>query len=177
MELEITGAHRLPKHIADIPEMEALRLVVDDFVGEYAEAYDSADNNLFVETADEYGIARREKILGIEAVGTLEDRWELVRILWITPWMYTMKYLTAVLDDIAGDDYTMTVTDTTVTIRIFLDSKLKIEMIKKLIESAVPLHIVLDIDLMYNSWSMFADGTWGDLAEETWSHWKEDVIE
>ena len=177
MELEIRGAHTLPKHIADIPEMEALREVVDDFVESFALAYDSADNNLFVDTSDEYGIARREKILGIEGIGTLEDRRELVKILWISPWMYTLKYLTAVLNDIAGDDYTMTVTNTTVTIRVFLDSKLKIEMIKRLIESAVPLHIVLDIGLMCNSWDMFADGTWGDLAEETWSHWKEDVIE
>lgn len=171
-----------PDRVIAIKEIKTASDITDSFVSAMKAAVETLDSDLLVETSDEEGIARREKILGISPsdTDTLDDRRYAVLVKWYDDGVYTEQRLRERLNRlVSADMYTLTI-DTQnqlLTLKISLKSKAMIDTIKDMIESIVPLHVKLDISLLYNSWTMISGMTWTALSANTWQHWREDVLE
>ena len=74
-------------------------------------ATDKCLKNRFIETADDYGLSRFEKMLGITADSneSLETRRMRVRNRWFNKLPYTIRTLTEKVKQIVGDSYNFTI--------------------------------------------------------------------
>lgn len=70
------------------------------------EAVDRLLKNQFIEDADEYGISRREDIIGIlpSSQDTLESRRSRVQALWWNPTPYSIRAFVAKIADLCGEN-------------------------------------------------------------------------
>lgn len=111
-------------------------------------AVDQVLSNEFITTADEYGISRFEKILGIlpYAEDTLESRRTRVLARWFQSLPYTLRMLVQKLVAICGEDgFTLTYDFTTgywISLETYLDGYGEVEEIEKFFESWLPMNMV-----------------------------------
>lgn len=139
------------------------------------------DNNINIMTSEESGIARREKILGINPPDTasLEDRRLEVLIRWYDTPVYTEVTLRNKLDSVLGKgNYRLTIDlDTkTVSCQIELTRRLMFKSVEELFEQMVPLDYLIDITLRYNQHSTLAKYTHAQLARFTHFDLRNEVI-
>lgn len=105
--------------------------------------------NHFISTADEYGISRFEKMLGIHPTGedTLESRRSRVQSKWFNAIPYTMKVLLQKLTVLCGDtDFTLSNNFTEgYTLNIDTDLELfgQVEELEYIINTMIPENIVV----------------------------------
>lgn len=102
--------------------------------------------NEFISTADEYGIARYEKILGILpfAEDTLESRRARVQSRWFTSIPYTMKSLTAQLISSCGSgNFTVTTRfeKYQITINVSFELFGQMEELERVLQTMMPCNI------------------------------------
>ena len=112
-------------------------------------ATDGVLYNRFISTADEYGISRFEKLLGIypTADDTLESRRSRVQSKWFNRIPYTMRVLLQKLTVLCGDtDFTMTHNFNegyTLTLETDLEMYGQVEELEYIINSMIPDNIVV----------------------------------
>ena len=170
-----------PEHVFNIKEIRALSVAIDIEMEKLGIELDNMDLDTSIEESTERGIARREKILGIVPydTATLEDRRQVVATLWSDRAVYTEEYLRRYLARTIGEsNYRLTVdyTNQTFKLLISLENKILFGTVKDFMEKIVPLHVTLDVDLLYNTWGKIPPRTWDDVDEQNWSHWKSDVL-
>ncbi|OON85927.1 hypothetical protein BXO88_09890 [Oribacterium sp. C9] len=96
----------LPPYLKGYKEIaEALKAEDPEF-GLLWEQVDRLLKNQFIEDADEYGISRREEILGIlpSNLDTLESRRSRVQTLWWNPTPYSIRAFTAKIADLCSEN-------------------------------------------------------------------------
>lgn len=142
---------------------------------EFAIAWDGVNRilyNQFIATADEYGISRFEKILGIlPFIGDdLEARRLRVQTRWFSVIPYTMKVLISKLINLCGSDgYTLNLisSEYKIIVRVTLTNRhLNDEIIAQLNE-ILPCNMQLDYSLLYNQHSMWGKFTHKQLSNYT----------
>lgn len=117
---------------------------------EFVLAWDGVDRvlrNEFIETADEYGISRFEKILNIlpSKEDTLESRRARVLARWFTNVPYTIKALISKLQSLCGESSFSISTDYEfykITIAVDLELFGQVDELDHIIESMIPCNIV-----------------------------------
>ena len=113
-------------------------------------AVDRVLRNRFIETADEYGLSRYEKMLGIypSAEDTLESRRSRVRSKWFNKIPYTMKTLLSKLEVLCGDtDFILTHNFNvgyTLTIQTALEKFGQVEELESILREMLPENIVVE---------------------------------
>lgn len=118
---------------------------------EFTIVWNAADRvlyNEFISTADEYGIARYEKILGILpfAEDTLESRRVRVQSRWFTAIPYTIKSLVVKLVTLCGDSGFSLEKKFEIyhlEIRTNLELYRQVEELEKLLGAVIPCNIVI----------------------------------
>lgn len=112
-------------------------------------ATDKVLRNRFISTADEYGISRFEKMLGIypSAEDTLESRRSRVQSRWFNIMPYTMRTLLSKLQVLCGDtDFTLTHNfdvGYTLTLQTNLEKYGQVEELEAMLSSMLPENIVV----------------------------------
>lgn len=112
-------------------------------------ATDKVLKNRFIATADEYGISRFEKMLGIypSAQDTLESRRSRVQSKWFSTLPYTMRTLLSKLQVLCGDtDFTLTHNfdvGYTLTVKTNLEKYGQVEELESVLASMLPENIVV----------------------------------
>ena len=106
--------------------------------------------NRFISTADEYGISRYEKMLGIypNASDTLESRRAKVQSRWFQQIPYTFRVLLDKLTVLSGDN-SFTLTHNfeegyTITLITNLELFGQVEVLNEIFNSVLPCNIVVD---------------------------------
>ena len=129
----------------------------------------------YVLDADEYGISRHEKALGIIPLDgdTLDDRRFRVLSVYKGDLPYTERALYNMLAELCGADAVNLDVDTQnfkITVRIGLQSKSMYDSALKLINRIRPCNMLLDHKLKYRTWQEVNDKTdsWEDLTPYTW---------
>lgn len=113
-------------------------------------ATDKVLRNRFISTADEYGISRFEKMLGIypSAEDTLESRRSRVQSRWFNIMPYTMRTLLSKLQALCGDtDFTLTHNfdvGYTLTLQTNLEKYGQVEELEAMLSSMLPENIVVE---------------------------------
>ncbi len=168
-----------PPIIWNIKEIRTVNEVAQKWYEKFQSDLEDVGKDILITTATERGIARREKILGIvpQDTDSLEDRRYRVLTQWYDTYPYTENNLRERLNNLVGEgNYELTVTPTRCTCKLALARKLQYETVEKLLEKIVPLHIVLDVQLMYNTWGKLSATKWNDESTKTWKTIKEEVI-
>lgn len=168
-----------PPIIWNIKEIQIANKIIEPWLEKLTKDIEEVDEDILITTATERGIARREKILGItpQATDSLEDRRYRVLVKWYDTYPYTENNLRERLDALVGaGNYTLTITPTKCTCKLALARKLQYNAVGTMLEKVVPLHIVLDIQIMYNTWGKLSATKWSDESTKTWKAIKEEVI-
>ena len=138
----------LPPFMADFKEISVnLEAEKTEFVLVW-NAADRVLQNEFIESADEYGISRFEKILNIlpSTEDTLESRRARVQARWFNTIPYTMKAFLAKLVALCGDsDFTVTKEYEKYTVTILTNLELfgQVEELEHIIESMMPCNMIV----------------------------------
>lgn len=114
------------------------------------EAADRALKNEFIATADEYGIARFEKLLNIVPIrdDTLENRRARVRFRWFTMLPYTWRMLIQKLSALCDEnDFTIAgqFDFYRIDLNVHLELPGQVEELERIIETMVPCNMVVDV--------------------------------
>lgn len=138
-------------------------------------------NNAFIETADEYGIAKYEKVLGIlpSDDDDLEVRRMRVKIRWNDYLPYTVATLREKLDTICGVGmYTLSMDLENYQIDVLtqLVSSTILDEVTMLLEKILPAEMVYSVGQLFNTWDLFGAYKWGVLVSKTWDEVKSDEI-
>lgn len=169
-----------PEILLNIDEIKAVYDAEETTGGNLSEEIESTDKNINITTSTEYGIKRREEILRIHAQDTdsLDDRRFRVLIKWFDSYLYTFKDLMERMDNLLGKgNYTIVIdTDTmTMTCLLELTKRQMYDDFVDLLESIVPVNIIMDISLRYRQWLEYKKVSWGELKTKTWYQMRNEV--
>ena len=157
----------LPPFMAEFKE---IAVTLDAENPEFVLVWKAADRvlqNEFIETADEYGISRFEKILNIlpSKEDTLESRRSRVFARWFNTIPYTLKALIAKLEALCGDnDFTIIKEYDNYTITIIVDLEMfgQVDELDYIIESMIPCNMIVisrnEIPCKASGFALFSGG-------------------
>lgn len=157
----------LPPFMADFKEIS---VTLEAENPEFVLVWNAADRvlqNEFIESADEYGISRFEKILNIlpSTEDTLESRRARVQARWFNTIPYTMKAFLAKLVALCGDsDFTVTKEYEKYTVTILTDLEMfgQVDELEYIIESMIPCNMIVisrnEIPCKANGFALFSGG-------------------
>lgn len=137
-------------------------------------------DNMFIETADEYGIARFEKILGIipNDTATLEERRFDAMVRWNDKLPYTEEALRGFLGVLCGEEgYTLNVNHETyeVTVKLGLESQNSYEEVVSLLDRMAPVNLIKKV-ILFNTHLILANHTHGELSRLTHQGVRDELI-
>lgn len=148
---EIDLASYLPPFMQAYKEIIAALNTEDDEFTLVWNAKDQVLSNRFISTADEYGISRYEKMLGIypSEEDTLESRRSRVQSKWFNTIPYTLRVLIQKLKILCGDtNFTLIHNFNegyTLTLLTDLEMFGQVEALEDILQTILPLNIMPDI--------------------------------
>lgn len=148
----------LPKVVRTIKEFEVLGDAENPEINNLWLDNQIVLNNQFINTLDEQGCARWEKMLDITPKGTatVEDRRLaiLARINASLP--YTYRQLENFLRNICADDYTMTLDNEnyTLTVLLSLSRQNQFDEVSNLLTRVIPANLICNVSLKYNQYKI-----------------------
>lgn len=162
---EISGALR-----AEEPEFNEMNAIIEDILG-----------NEFIETADEYGISHFEKMLGIlsYATDTLDDRRLRVLSKFNESAPFTMRSLDEMLRNICGENgyvLELIADEYLVRVRIALKVRKQAEIAAGLLERIIPCNMRYSAELLFNTWQLVRNFSWGAVKAHSWNGVKEEAL-
>ena len=170
-----------PEVVINIKDVKAAIDAGDKISDMVDKNLEELDNNITILTSEESGIARREKILGIQPPDTanLEDRRLEVLMRWYDTPLYTETTLRNKLDSVLGKgNYVLTIDldKKLVECQIELTRRLMFKSVQELFEQMVPLDYLLSVVLRYNQHLTLRKFTHGQLKAYTHFSLRNDVI-
>lgn len=148
----------LPDIIKDVTEYQEIANAENPSINSLWENHRKTFNNQFINTLDEQGCARWEKMLDITPKGTatVEDRRLaiLARINASLP--YTYRQLENFLRNICADDYTMTLDNEnyTLTVLLSLSRQNQFDEVSNLLAKVIPANLICNVGLKYNQYKI-----------------------
>lgn len=146
----------LPDIIKDVTEYQEIANAENPTINTLWENHRKTFNNQFINTLDEQGCARWEKMLDITPKGTatVEDRRLaiLARINASLP--YTYRQLENFLRNICADDYTLALDNANykLTVLLNLSRRNQFNEVAHLLSRVIPANIVFEVGLKYNQY-------------------------
>ena len=180
MVRDISVIGYLPEVLQEVKELKALDSVENPILEEeWKLAYEQLDNG-FVETANEFGLSRYEKMLKLKVsdLDTIETRRLRVLTRFQEQAPYSYKAIINILNTILGEgNYTFQrdVANKTVNMKIQLTIANQFAIIEDFLERVLPVNMNYNIELMFNTWDKFKTQTWGNLVTQTWDDVKEGI--
>lgn len=171
----------LPPFIAQYGEIAAaLNAETPEFNEINAKIGEILDNE-FIGTANEFGISRFEKMLGITPydTDTLDDRRFRVLSKFNETTPYTLRSLEDMLKNICGENgyiLELIADEYTVKVQIALKVKKQAGLVGETLERILPCNMLYSVDLLFNTWRLVKNYAWGALKARPWRHIKEEVL-
>lgn len=164
---EIDLTQYLPPFLVEYKELKKILEVENARLQAIENIHWNMVDNRFILTADEYGIARYEKMMGITAQDndTLDDRRFRIMSQWNKELPYNYAYLFTQLKTLCGDDnFTMKIENMVLTIKIGLSSKKQYNAVAELLDAIVPCAVLIDLGLLYNTHEVLSGFTHAQLS-------------
>ena len=159
------------KEIAKAEEPEIILLLLE---------CDRTLNNMFIETADEYGISKFEEMMGIypEEGATLDTRRFAVLVKWSDKLPYTEETLKNLLEVLCGaDGYTLKTdyANYELTVKLSLSNEDNVEEVKELLDRVAPANLVQKV-LLFNTHFILSEVTHEQLSTYTYKEVREGIL-
>ena len=160
--------------VKGIPDLDQFNDAVDAQIEKINTEVTRLDEDNFFDNTSEERIERWEKILKLtpRADDTLEERRFAVHSRVIDKLPYTFSVVKRELNALApGSVFTREQSENgmTATIVLMLSSISKIADVNTLLDKKLPLDVVYEIIVLFNTWSKYAEDTWGDVSSMTWN--------
>lgn len=170
----------LPIFIQDYAEIKAI-MEAEQTSGE--KAWTDAENVMcdqFVADATEYGVKRRESLLGItpKATDTMEERKFNILVRMNEQLPYTLEMLKSILLSMCGENgYSVTLDhgQYLLSVKLSLSNEKNVEAVKKLLERMVPANMVTIVSL-FNTHGILAGFTHEQLGVYTQKQVREETL-
>ncbi len=169
----------LPEPFADLAEYRQIHAAEEPELNLLWQIPGALLDRSFIGTADETGISRFEKMLGIVPIDgdTVASRRLRLQTKWITAKPFTMKKLHQILTGLCGaDGYALELDGFSMTVKVNLAVRTQIGIVTEMLRHIIPANIALTVTLLYNTWEMFESDTWNQVGEHTWAFLKEGVL-
>lgn len=166
-----------PEAVGKIKEIDAI-YKMNDIVNPMVDA-ENLEKDLFIGTATENGIARREKLYSIipKDTDTLDDRRYRVLAKENSEIPYTIRSLKRKLETLCGENgVTIELTEEKITVKVALAKKGMYEDTAKMLEEIVPLNIIANCLQMYNTYEILKSYTYGQLSNKTYAGLRNEVL-
>lgn len=148
---------------AEEPEIIALLMAVDKTLA-----------NMYIQTADEDGVARFENLLSIypSKEDSLDTRRFRVQTKWNDQLPYTERELRNRLTALCGEDgYVLAISynEYTVDVAVALTNKEALPLVQELLAQIVPCNMAVTARLLYNTYGWLASATHNSLSRLTYA--------
>lgn len=165
----------LPFHIRELKEFKEIAKAETPEIKLILEAIDKFLRNMFIETADEDGIAYFESLLGIfpEENDTLENRRFRVYLRWNIRKNTLNESLTVLL---GVDGVKTELQGLSLTVKVALTEKNKVNEVRQLLERMLPAIMMFTVSLLYNQWGSVKHLKWGEVKGKTWGQLRNEVL-
>ena len=170
----------LPDFMQSFKQLQELTKVEDSFLNNLKENVNLSLKNTFILDADELAISHFEKIVGITP--SFNDNLETRRLNVFTRFNqklpYTISSLKDTLNTIIGqENYSIELDYNNFKLDIVLKAnvKNKVDILKNILEFVLPLNIIFDINIKYNTWKAVKKYTWREVYQNTWGTLKERI--
>ncbi|QVY60922.1 putative phage tail protein [Cytobacillus gottheilii] len=135
----------------------------------------------FIQTATEYGVSRRERMLNIFPSGTdsLETRKFRLLTRYNEQAPYTRHVIRNLMDSLCGKNgYTLSIdaTNKIIQVKIELTVKGMFNAVVDMLERIVPANMIIDVQLRYNQHNKLANYTHAQLSVYTHNQLRNEVI-
>ena len=171
----------LPPFLREYSELKAIMNVESSEIESIKNTHNQIIDNRYIQTCDETGISRFEKLLGIAPLSndTLDDR----KVRCLTKWNHKLPYNYVVLlnslSSVCGADgyaVSMDFTGLQMAVRIALSARSQLSSVKKMIERMVPCTVSVSVEMMYNTNAMLSPFTHMQLETFTHAQLREDNL-
>lgn len=164
-----------PPVLRSLKEFKEIAKAEEPEIRALLQAVDKTLNNMFIEDADEDGIARFEKILSIyPAEGdSLDTRRFRVQTKWNDQLPYTEEELRGRLTTLCGEGgYTLDISYATyeMTVKVALTNKDALPLVAELLDNLVPCNMVVSLTLKYNTYGWLTAYTHEQLSAYTYDN-------
>lgn len=171
----------LPNVIKELEEFKQIMQAEQKQVDELWKFIYAILNEAFVDTAEDIGLKRWESILDIIPLDTdsAEVRRMRIHARMLEDAPYTWNSFKQMLGGLCGEDgYTLELKkkEYTLVIKVALTSKKLKDEVVKMADRVVPANLILDIDLLYNTYELLKQITWGQATEKTYKDLRDEVI-
>jgi len=164
----------LPPVLQNIKEIQVLMSANDSENLSLNVAVENLYKDQFI-TTTESALQRYESMLGITPKGTDTPEDRRFRILAV----YNMIILKENLTTFCGQDgykLEMDYEQNILKVKIALTAKSMYETVKSYLEGVVPMHLYIDLTLLYNQYKIFHQYTYNWLNQYTYNQLREEVI-
>ena len=142
----------IPEVLNDIPEIREIYKLSEKFMSKYMDDVQAVHDDIFISTSTEYGIFRREKILGIspDVRDTLESRRARVLLKWADATSknpFNLFWLKSKLSSFIGEENYILSLDTKnekMTLQTYIDTFGLSSRLDKWLDTIIPLNIVVN---------------------------------
>ena len=174
----------LPPYLREYREIIVLMQLEQIIAEKVWDDLDRIWKNQYLETLDDYGCTRWEKILRYKPKDsyTLEERRNLIH----TKMLKNKLDLETVLDSLCGkrvgDDnwdeklsgYSVSVKGNHMNVNIAIGNQNILKAVKDMLEKIKPAGMVMEVTVMYNTYDMLAGNTHNELKQYTYQQLRED---
>jgi hypothetical protein len=162
----------IPEVLNNIPEIREIYKLSEKLMSKYMDDVQAVHDDIFIETSTEYGIARREKILGIVPLDTdnLEDRKLRVQSRLHEMHPYTFNSLKRRLTELCGDEVIVEedTKNMILHVKVPLSRSNQYDVVKSLLEKIVPMNMYIELSYRFYHYRELREKTWRQLAGSTW---------
>jgi len=169
-----------PSIVKQIPDIAKIYEINDGQIEELNADVDQIDSDIMVDTMSDDVLKHWEKIYGLTSKDdeSLEDRRTKVKGKMLEKLPYSYRVIIRNLDTLlpSGYDFFIDENCTTVIVKVNLTGKYLITNVQKLLDDMVPLNMLLDVDLKYNTYAILAMCTHGQLSSYTYQGLNDEPI-
>lgn len=181
MDREIEVLSYLPPVLREFKENQEIAKVENPQIERLWQATEQAMNDQFIETATEYGVSRRERMLHIFPAGTdtLETRKFRLLTRYNEQAPYTRRVLRNLMNSLCGEDgYTLSidVAQKVISVRVELTVRGMFDAVVDMLERITPVNMVMDVQLRFNQQSNLSKYTHAQLSQYTHDQLRNEVI-
>lgn len=171
----------LPTVLKEFEEFKQIMSVEQKQVDELWSMIYGILNEAFIDTAEDTGLKRWETILNITPLDTdtIAVRRMRIQAKLIEDVPYTWNNLKKMLGSLCGEEgYTLELKskEYTLAIKVALTSKKMKEEVVTMCDRVAPANLILDIDLMYNTYDILSNCTYEQLGQFTYDQLRNEVL-
>lgn len=166
----------LPPVLKELYEFKLLSETEDNELLKIKESIDKSIKEMFIMTAEDEGLKRLEKILNLSA--SAEDDIDFRRFQILTKLNGSNRDLIKKIKLIVGDDFDISYywREYRLSVKLPLRNKRYLDAVRNMLEDTVPVNVIVDAVLKYNTYGMVKGILYGDLKDRTYKQIREEEL-